>query len=95
MVIVWLEGAQGEISGACPPPPPRANHQGLVPTAPPTTPNCPAWPPPQPTLPTAPPPPPPPLPEPLAPPLQSLPQGPSAHFYWGGGRVQKRGDGPP
>ena len=30
---------------------------------------------------------------PPPPPLQIAP--PSAHFYWGGGRVQKRGHGPP
>ena len=49
----------------------------------------------QPTLPTAPPPPPSPLPEP---PLQRPPPPPlgaTAHFYWGGSRVQKRGDNPP
>ena len=35
IVMVWLEGGQGDVSGACPPPPPPppqgANHQGLVP----------------------------------------------------------------
>ena len=36
--------------------------------------------------------PPPPMPSPPPPPP---PWGPSAHFYWGGSRVQKRGDTPP
>ena len=56
MVMVWLEGGQGEVRGA-PPPPPRANHQGLVPP-PTTTPNCPTWtpPPPSPLPPMRPPP---------------------------------------
>ena len=45
MVMVWLEGGQGEVSGACAPPPPH------------NTPNRPTWtPPPQPTLPEPPPP---------------------------------------
>ena len=30
MVMVWLEGGQGEVRGACVPPPPN-------------TPNCPTW----------------------------------------------------
>ena len=30
MVMVWLEGGQGDVRGACAPPPP-------------TTPNCPTW----------------------------------------------------
>ena len=70
MVMVWLEGGQGEVRGACAPPP-KSPHLDPPPIAPP--PNPPPMPPP-------PPPPPPP------------PGGPSAHFYWGGSRVQKRGD---
>ena len=43
MVMVWLEGGQGEVRGACPPPHPKFPYLD---------------PPPPPTLPTAPPPPP-------------------------------------
>ena len=74
------EGGQGEVTGAYAPPP--------------TTPTCPTW-----TVPpTDPPDPPPPHRPSLNPPPPSnapLPKGPSAHFYWGGSRVQKRGDAPP
>ena len=44
MVMVWLEGGQGEVSGACAPPPPQ--HPKLPHLDPP----------PQPTLPEPPPP---------------------------------------
>ena len=54
--MVWLEGGQGEVSGASPPPPPRANHEGLVPTPPHTTPKCPTWTPPPTDPPDCPPP---------------------------------------
>ena len=54
MVMVWSEGGQGEVRGACPPPPPTPQ---IAPpgSPPPTTPICPTWtPPPQPTLPAPP-----------------------------------------
>ena len=76
MVMVWLEGGQGEVRGACPPPP--------------NTPNCPTWTPP-PNRPSRSPPPqpllyPPPSPS-LNPPLQSPPpppQGASGQQLVGG-----------
>ena len=86
--MVCLEGGQGEVPGA-PPPPSRANHQGLVPPPPPI-PNCPTWtPPPQPTLPTAPPPSP--LPEP-PPPMPPPPPPPGAFgpLLLGGGELRTK-----
>ena len=61
---------------------------------PPTTPNCPTRTPPQPTLPT------PPLRPSLNPPSNAPPPPPPPGafgplLFWGGSRVQKRGDGPP
>ena len=73
MVMVWLEGGQGEARGACAPPP------SPPPPSPPQI-SPPGPPPPQPTLPEPPPLPMPPPPPPPPPP----PGGPSAHFYWGG-----------
>ena len=81
MVMVWLEGGQGEVRGACPPR---------------TTPNRPTWtpPPPPPTFPT---PPPPPLPVPPPPPFKGafgpllLGRGGGG----AGSCIQKRGDAPP
>ena len=60
MVMVWLEGGQGEVRGACAPPPQHPKSPYLEP--PPTTPNCPTWTPP-PNQPSRSPPP------PLAPPI--------------------------
>ena len=71
-----------------PPPPPHPKSPHLDPPPPPTDP------PDRPPPPMPPPPPPSPPPPPLQCPPPS-PWGPSAHFYWGGSRVQKRGDGPP
>ena len=74
--------ARGGKRSLCPPPPHELTTKALCQT------------PPHPQLPHLDPPPPrSPLPEP--PPSNPPPQGPSAQFYWGGGRVQKRGDGPP
>ena len=85
MVMVWLEGGQGEARGACAPPPPLA--------PPLNTPNLPTWTPPpnRPSLnppPSNAPPPPPPPPPPLLGAFGPLLLG-------GGSRVQKRGDVPP
>ena len=102
MVMVWLEGGQGEVKGACAPPPP------------PNTPNCPTWtpphhhpelphldPPPQPTLPEAPTPAPP-IPPPHSPslnappPMPPPPKGASGQQLVGGVvGVQNRGVAPP
>ena len=54
MVMVWLEGGQGEVSGACAPPP---QHPKLPHLDPPPPTDPPEAPPPQPTLPKPPPPP--------------------------------------
>ena len=59
MVMVWLEGGQGEVRGAYAPPPPPAR--------PPATPNRPTWTPPTPPLPEPAPPMPPPPPPGLQP----------------------------
>ena len=58
MVMVWLEGGQGEVRGACAPlrPPPTPQIAPPGPPPPTTTPNCPTWTPPQPAPPGAPPP---------------------------------------
>ena len=91
MVMVWLEGGQGEVRGACaPPPPPTPQIAQPGPPPPTTTPNCPTWTPPQPTLPEPPPPPPPPSPS------CTPPQGASGQQLVGGVvGVQNRGVAPP
>ena len=74
MVMVWLEGGQGEVRGACAPPPqhPKSPHLDPPPTDPPGAP------PPKPLLD----PPPSPLPEP---PLQCPPpRGLRPTVSWGG-----------
>ena len=68
MVMVWLEGGQGEVRGACAPPPPHPKLPHLEPP-----------PPPQPTLPERPPPPPKPLLDPPPPPRGLWPT-----VSWGG-----------
>ena len=94
MVMVWLEGGQGEVRGACAPPPPPTPQ--IAPPGPPPPPprNAPLGPPPQPTLPE---PPAPPIPPPLAlpePPLRCPPPPPPPSlrvfhriwvFFFGGG----------
>ena len=60
---------------------------------PPTIPNHPTCPPPH--RPSRLPPPCPSLNPPLQPPPPPPPRGPLAHFHWGGGRIQRLGDGPP
>ena len=105
-MVGCLGGGQGEVKGACDGPtlglggmyPP--NRPTWTPPPQPTLPDLPPppgqkpsqTPPPSPSVPQRSPPrrlPPPPSPPP--PP----PRGPSAYFYWAGGRVQKRGDAPP
>ena len=101
MVMVWLEGGQGEVRGACapPPPPPHPKSPYLDPAP---TPNRPTGPPPPPTDPPgAPPPPfapprPPPLPCPPPPPPPPPPPGASGQQLVGGVvGVQNRGVAPP
>ena len=95
MVMVWLEGGQGEVRGACAPPPPTPNRPTWIP--PPQI--APPDPPPQPTLPEPPPqapPRPPPIPCPPPPPPPA--QGASGQQLVGGGGVvgvQNRGVAPP
>ena len=99
MVMVWLEGGQGEVTGACappppqhpksphldPPPPPRIAPLGPPPTNPPgAPPPAPPIPPPSPSLP--------PPPSNATPP----PQGASGQQLVGGVvGVQNRGVAPP
>ena len=47
MVMVWLEGGQGEVRGACAPPPPRntTNHPTWTPTPHPKSPHLDPFPP--------------------------------------------------
>ena len=91
MVMVWLEGGQGEVRGACAPPPqhPKSPHLDPPPT---TTLNCPTW-----TPPPAPPIPPPfalPEPPPQMPPPP--PRGLRPTVSWGGSwRPKPRGRPPP
>ena len=80
MVMVWLEGGQGEVRGACAPP-----HHHYHPESPHFDPP-----------PTSRPPPPPPRSSPYPPSNSFPPGwafGPL--LLWGGGCVQKRGDAPP
>ena len=102
MVMVWLEGGQGEVRGACAPPPPNTPNR---PTWTPPPANCPTYPPPpQLTLPKHPPPKPfldpPPIrpslnaPPPIPPPPP--PRGLRPTVSWGGVvGVQNRGVLPP
>ena len=104
MVVVWLEGGQGEVRGACAPPPPTPQ---IAPHGPPPPPPQFAplgTPPPQPTLPGPPlsplldPPPPRPfLNPPSHAPPPPAPQGASGQQLVGGGvvGVQNRGVAPP
>ena len=72
MVIVWLEGGQGEVRGAYAPPPNTPNRPTWTPPATTTTPHCPTWTP----LPTDPPGGPPPKPLLDPPPPFALPDPP-------------------
>ena len=105
MVMVWLEGGQGEVRGACAPPPPQHPKSPHLDPPPPTTPNCPTWTPPPTDPPGAPPPPAPPIPPPAPPipppfalpePPPPRPQGASGQQLVGGVvGVQNRGVAPP
>ena len=84
MVMVWLEGGQGEVRGAYVPPPPHPKSLRLDPPQPTLLDPPPISPPPDPPLPCPPPPPPPP------------PQGASGQQLVGGVvGVQNRGVAPP
>ena len=97
MVMVWLEGGQGEVRGACPPPPhPKLPH--LDP--PPNSPHL--HPPPKPLL-APPPPPPPPIRPSLTPPSHPPPpppppppqEAPGQQLVGGVVGVHNRGVAPP
>ena len=98
MVMVWLEGGQEEVRGACAPPPPNTPNRPTWTPPPTTTPNCPTWTPP-PTDPPGAPPPAPPRPPPHSPALNPPPpppQGASGQQLVGGVvGVQNRGVAPP
>ena len=90
MVMVWLEGGQGEVRGACAPPLPTTPQIAPPGSPPPPTPMRPTWNPPPPTDPPGAPPSPKPL---LDPPP---PQGASGQQLVGGVvGVQNRGVAPP
>ena len=83
MVMLWLEGGQGEVRGACAPPPPQHPKSPHLDPPPPTLPEPPPIAPPRPPPPMPPPPPPPP------------PRGLRPTVSWGGSwRPEPRGRPP-